>query len=135
MSENFILASDNVRTNAINHINSLDISKKKWAIEIKQHRSSRSNAQNRLYWSWVKLIAKEAGYSKDEMHEIFKATFLGVYNLTFAGRSVPVAKSTSKLDVNQFTEYLKKIEEASEFFNVILPRPDDYRYAMYGEKK
>ena len=37
-------------------------------------KSSRSDAQNRLYFYWVGILSQEVGYSKDEMHLVLSNT-------------------------------------------------------------
>jgi hypothetical protein len=45
-------------------------------VSIEEGKPKRSHAQNRLYWTWVGIIASELGYTKDEMHIILGDRFL-----------------------------------------------------------
>ena len=45
-------------------------------IEIREAENVRTNQQNKLWWSWMNIIADELGYSKQEIHDILKYKFL-----------------------------------------------------------
>jgi hypothetical protein len=54
------------------------------------------------------LCADYTGHTVDEMHEYFKLEFLSeVRNIM--GKDVRVVKSTTKLSVQEFNEYVEKI--------------------------
>ena len=40
----------------------------KIVIEVREAKDIRTNAQNRLWWKWVELIADETGNEKQEIH-------------------------------------------------------------------
>ena len=45
-------------------------------IEIREAENVRTNQQNKLWWSWMSIIADELGYGKQEIHDICKYRFL-----------------------------------------------------------
>ncbi len=47
----------------------------KWEVVIREHKSSRSLAQNRLYWKWNSELSSETGISKQAAHLQFKWRF------------------------------------------------------------
>ena len=129
MSQFFILLDDMRRDNALAYIRALNLGKK-YSVEVKEYRKNRSNSQNRLYWSWVNLIAKDTGYEPDELHETFKQRFLGTEERVVFGKPVKIAKSTAKINTQEFTAYLDRIEQTALAMGMRLPHPDDYSYAM-----
>lgn len=108
---------------------------KPWSVEIKQYRKNRSGAQNRTYWAWLRVLGDEIGHSDDEMHELFRGRFLGYEEKTIMGQVVRITKSSRKLTVQDFASYLVQIEMVADSMNIRLPRPDDYAYAIRGDKQ
>lgn len=133
MAQFFILIDEQRRQNAVNFLQRLSL-KRTYSVEIKEYRKNRSNSQNRLYWSWLKIIADMYGYEDDELHETFKAKFLGTEERLVFGERVMVPKSTAKLTTQEFTLYLDKIEMLARELDISLPHPDDYHYAMGYEQ-
>ena len=130
----FVLKNDDVKKRAMNYIGSLGTHKPQ-LVEVKEYKSNRSTAQNRLYWSWVKVFSDYMGEDKDDLHEKFKASFLGVKEVTdFNGNTYVVPKSTANLGVRKFAEYLNKIELTAAKLELVLPIPEDYRFAMTGDR-
>jgi uncharacterized membrane-anchored protein YitT (DUF2179 family) len=84
-------------------------------IEIKDDKESRSVKQNRLYWEWVSVIGGELGYTKDETHVMLR--------------------STTKLKVKEFKDYLEQIDILMSEYGIILPRPEDLYYESMGIKR
>ena len=119
---------------------------KPWEVSIDEYAPSRSKSQNRLYWMWLGILAKFMGEkSKDDLHETFAFKFLDKVEKevkyrdeTGAIQTVNIcrAKSTTELTTKEFTTYLEEVELAiiTAFPDFRLPYPDDYRYAMGGEK-
>jgi len=105
-------------------------------VSIEKGKHKRSNAQNRLYWSWVSIIAEEIGYSKTQMHLILADRFLDKIEFdTKKGKKISQIPSTRDLNVMQFVDYLYEIEdmfEGSGEWNIRLPRGEDYQLAIYG---
>lgn len=129
MSHFLILRNEQVRANAIALISGLNPNRT-YSVEIKEYRKNRSMAQNRLYWMWVNMLAKDIGYEPEELHETFKARFLGVEERMIFGAPAFIPRSTAKLNANEFTTYLEMIEQFSLAMNIRLPHPEEYHYAM-----
>lgn len=140
----FLLIDEQRRQNCIAEISRLDLSRVK-SVEIKNYRKNRSTSQNRTYWMWLNTMSDVLGYSSDDLHEVFKQKFLGLEEYVVnvrregkAGKAVVLReimcrpKSTVKLSVGEFSEYLNKVEELAKEMNITLPYPDDFRYAMTG---
>lgn len=96
-------------------------------ITIEKKKSTRSAEQNSLYFLYVEILAKELGYTKDEMHEIIKFKFNRKHKVNEkTGEVLEYIGSTTSLSVSEFTEYLDSLRIwASEMFNVYLPLPDE----------
>ena len=95
----------------------------------------RSEAQNALYWMWVNIIAKEIGYTKDELHEIFKAEWMDEFKdpelIEYNGKKIQRRYSTKDLGVGDFTGWLNKVEQVATTMNIKLLYPEDkYGLAM-----
>ena len=75
--------------------------------------SSRTHFQNNYYWKIAcKMFGDELGYTKEEMHEVLKDKF----NI----------ESTSKLDMDEFRDYLDRILRwAAVDFSITLPEPEE----------
>ncbi len=54
-------------------------------VTIVLHKEKRSISQNALYHMWVGIIADETGHSHDDLHEAFKAMFLGRKTVKLGG--------------------------------------------------
>ena len=99
-------------------------------------KSKRSDAQNRLYFAWVDILAKEIGYSKQEMHLVLADKFLKKIEFkTKSGKDISQIPSTRELNVDEFIDYICEIEMLSGEHNIKLPRTDDYKIAMQYENK
>lgn len=114
---------------------------------------TRSQAQNRLYWQWVHILASNKGWADDEMHLYLKRKFLALILARDNGEmletieSLKVAKNglppshyerlarnvadgirSSTVNTKQFAEYLNNIEQWAYLQGVSLPVPDDLRW-------
>jgi hypothetical protein len=125
----FILTSPERKEAALRYINMLN-GAKPFSIEIKEYRKNRSKSQNRLYWSWIHILAVHTGYDDEELHEEFKVRLLGVEEKTVYGQKLIQPISTATLNTKQFTDYLTRIELVAIEMGVQLPHPDDYHYAI-----
>ena len=102
-------------------------------ITLKPWKSTRSNAQNALYWGcWLPLIAKTFGYTPEELHEILKAEwgkeFREPQYIKYNGKTIEKPFSTADLKVDEFTGWLNKLEQLATNQNITLPYPED----LYG---
>ena len=104
-------------------------------IEIRDDKDSRSVKQNRLYWEWVSVIGGELGYTKDETHAILRDKFLGYTETTTKLSVIKELRSTTKLKVGEFKDYLEQIDIFVSEYGIMLPRPEDLYYESMGIKR
>jgi hypothetical protein len=131
MSNFFILRDEPRRESCINYLRAMNLNGRLLEVNIKPYKKSRSNAQNRLLWSWYNELEDVTGYKADDLHELLKVRFLGTEEKEIWGEKLTVAKSTTKLTTTEFTEYLEKVEMLANELNITLPKPADlYNEAM-----
>lgn len=124
-------------------------------VEIKPECPNRSKAQNRLYWKWLHEIHRKTGNDEDQLHYEFKKKFLiGILKrdddeyaaMCLAIKALKQSESeqyeaiangviretsTTRMNTDQFTNYLQLIEAfALREFGIVLPIPDDLKYAL-----
>ena len=153
----FRLVSDEVRDNCVKALFMAQQSSEEVLEVIVQPESrKRSLAQNRLYHMWVSYFSQQTGASIDEVYTDFKRRFLlriyytadsqfaemcdsikQIKDMDLAqydsiSKQVINLTSTTKASVEQMTEYLKQIERFAYTQNVMLPIPDDLKYALEG---
>jgi len=106
-------------------------------IEIMEDKDSRSTKQNKLYWEWIgTVISPELGYTKDEVHMLLRDKFLGYNEVTTKkGETIRELKSTTKLKVGEFKDYLEAIDMFVAEYGIILPRPEDLYLESMGIKR
>lgn len=78
--------------------------------------SSRTHWQNKYYWGVViRTVMQDetyGGWTKDEIHSDFKQRFN--------------VQSTTKLSVEDFTEYLERITRwCAEYHQIMIPEPNE----------
>lgn len=73
----------------------------------------RTLPQNRYYWMYLGVIAKETGNEPEDLHTFFRQAFLPRRFIKIKGKrnthEVQDYKSTTKLNKLEFGEYLDKI--------------------------
>ena len=127
---NVILRNNSNRNNAIKFLMDLDISEP-YEVSVRLFKDSRSKAQNRLYWKWIPDLADHCGYTHNRMHKELKIKFIGTTSEEIAGVLITEPKSSKKLKVKEFTNYLREVEEFADEYGVRLPHPEDlYNHAM-----
>jgi len=89
-------------------IGELDLSQA-WEVEVKPFAFNRSVQQNRKYWKIIQELGSYLGYAEGEMHELMKYKFLS-YKQDMLGNEMVVIKSSSKLSIKEFVDYLSKVE-------------------------
>jgi hypothetical protein len=91
------------------------------AVTIAEHRSKRSNEQNRLYWATLNDIAAHAWvdgkqHSAEVWHEYFRRKFIGMEDLPGGGTC---GISTTTLTVPEMAGYITRIQVyAAENFGI-----------------
>ena len=90
-------------------------------IEVREAENVRTNNQNRLWWSWMNIIADELGYSKQEIHDILKYKFL-LKEEIIDGEIHQSLKSTTTLTKKEFQKLTHDVFFwANDTFNINLP--------------
>jgi hypothetical protein len=96
--------------NLIQKINELDFSKR-WKIVFYEQTEKRSNEQNERLWGYLyPNIGRHFGYNSSDIHNICKYKFLKT-EVVVENEVIPVLKSTTKLNVKEFTEYMENVEQ------------------------
>ena len=90
-----------------------------YELEINRKRNDRSTRQNRLLWQWLTECEKKsnAGYTKDEWHDIFCQFFLPPIkkrNPLDRRKWIYEIRGTSKLSTSEFNDFLEKVRLAGE---------------------
>ena len=93
------------------------------SLYVSSRRPKRSEAQNRLYWAYLKYIEEETGNTTDDLHSLFKGKFLSEGIFEVMGEKVRRVKSSTALSKGDFIEYLMKIEALT---NIPVPATADY---------
>ena len=83
--------------------------------EVVKWHPRRSIQSNRYYWAVlnevIRQTAEYTGHTKDELHEAFKDMFLkSNFVNVLTGESGERAKSTTKLNSAEFSEYVEKVK-------------------------
>ena len=126
----FILRNESILNNAIDYLYTLELDEDSPVdLIIKHHNKKRTEDQNALYWSWLRIIGKETGDSTKGLHAFYGDEFLPKVEVRVFGKKVLEIKSTTELGVKGFTEYLKRVEaHASSFLGINLPHPGDLEW-------
>lgn len=83
---------------------------------------SRSTSQNSLYWKYLDWLLndggmKDLGYiDTEELHEAFKGRFLAKREEAKGGFKIISLRSTTDLTVDEFMEYMDKIDDMANSF-------------------
>ena len=105
-------------------VSKLDM-KTPWMFKLVKFRKKRTLSQNALYHLWKAVIAKELGYTPNEMHEALRGEYLGFKNLDVFDKELTVINSTNDLNTKQFKEFLDCIHRDFSAQGIILPMPGD----------
>lgn len=108
-------------------------------VEIHEHKSTRSDAQNRTIWWAYENILKlggntMAGWLPEELHEFFLGKHFGVNTKVVFSKVIesPVRRS-SRLSKFEFMQYMDFIYAFMASQGVVLPQPDP-EMSMYREE-
>ena len=129
----FKLRRGNNKEKAVKAIRELD-DNESYDVRITKKRWKRSISQNNLYWLWVTCIEHETGNDRNDLHEFFKARFLGFEEIKVLQYTVTRVISTTSKDTKRFKEYLDKIQLfASIELGIELPDPNDKYWSDFYE--
>jgi len=98
---------------------------KKIGLKVEPRIPKRSERQNAYYWLYLGVIARETGYTPNELHNLFKGKFLNSGITEIFGEKVRKTKSTTALNKSEFVEYITQIEDFTE-----IPSPDTTPYQL-----
>ncbi len=80
-------------------------------LEVSEKKNTRSQQQHKYLWLYYGVIARETGYTPDEVHEWAKGVCLPTEIKELFGSKVRIKKSTTELTKGQMVEYIMNIEE------------------------
>lgn len=100
---------------------------KRYKVQIKEDRSTRSSNQNRYMWGCVyKMISEHTGYELEEVHQLMGKLFL-----RYTKGLETFVKSTTRLNTKEMEEYLEKVRRFAAMelqLSIPLPNESDYPY-------
>ena len=117
----------------------------KLSLTIKKFEKNHSAEQKRLYFKWVDIIARDIGYTKDEMHNEYKKMFLvDIYaadpeghphyeeylaRIRATGDSILIngiarEASITNATVKNMSDYLNEIKNHANGLGIMLPLPE-----------
>ena len=140
----FILRNKTITDNLIEQLNKIAYGDGRfiYQVDIKEYKAKRSLQQNKLYRLWLNIIVKHVFeqkgqfFSDDDMHDWFREKLLETKIIEFRGEIVKARKSTTKLTVAGFTEYLELIDiYCADNLGLVLPHPDDLYWSSMGLKQ
>ena len=106
----FIIKDNNDKKLLITHLKSLGDN---YVVEVKQNKNTRSMNQNKYYWKCiVQELAKELGYTVDEMHDALKNKFSSEWSqIEYKDKLIPLhsVKSTTVMNTAEFEQYCESI--------------------------
>lgn len=108
----YVINNSAGRDNACAAITELDPAKT-WTVTIEPYRKRRTLSQLRTMWMWVDEVAEEiapvTGYTKEELHEVFKHNFLPATILQVEGLEPTERRTTTNLDTAAMSAYMEEI--------------------------
>ena len=97
----------------------------KYTITIKRANEKRSIPQNDLMWMWLTCIERETGTPKDDVYMYYCKKFL-MKTIQVGNKMERIYNTSSKLNMEQMTEFLNKIQvDAATELCITLPKPED----------
>jgi hypothetical protein len=103
-----------------------------WCIEVLEWKRPRTDQQNRFLWGVAYPAILEgggetlAGWTRDDIHEYFLGECFGWETLEGFGRKrMRPIKRSSKLNKQEFSEYLMFLEIRCEYMGIRIPEPVD----------
>jgi len=99
---------------------------KRVAVTVAEHKDTRSQAQNRFWWSQpVRLCAEHCGYTDSQMHYALLGECFG-YQPGPKGTPVPVKPSSRDLSIDEFAHLITWVLDwAPSEIGVFIPHPGE----------
>lgn len=106
----------------------------KYTLTIKRANEKRSVNQNALMWMWFNCIENETGTPKQDVHDYYCKKFL-CRVVSFGEKMEKVVGETSRLNMQQMTDFLNKIQaDAAAEFGIQLPIPEDRYFEEFYQQ-
>ena len=103
----------------------------KYTITIKRANEKRSIPQNDLMWMWLTCIERETGTPKEDVYMYYCKKFL-MKTIQVGNRMERIYNTSSKLNMEQMTEFLNKIQvDAATELGITLPKPEDRFFEQF----
>ena len=124
----FLINNNGDKRQLIEHLKSLGDN---YVVTVKKKKNTRSMNQNKYYWSAiVQPLAREIGYTIDEMHDTLKIKFSSKWSqVEYKDKLIPLhsTKSTTVMNTKEFEEYMEQIRIwAMIDLNINLKTPNQY---------
>lgn len=103
----------------------------KYTITIKRTNEKRSIPQNDLMWMWLTCIERETGTPKEDVYMYYCKKFL-MKTIQIGDKLEHIYNTSSKLNMEQMTEFLNKIQvDAATELGITLPKPEDRFFEQF----
>lgn len=133
----FIMRNEHIKRRVVYTINGVQVDPENlYEVIIRPYKRNRSAAQNRLLHMWLGIIAKDTGYSVNDLrYELSKALLEPrTYTDKITGEIKRRVPSTTELKVDEFSRFLDDIDRfANQEMSIRLPRPDDMWLEAVGQ--
>jgi hypothetical protein len=97
---------------------------KGYSVEVKHVKKNRSKWQNAWFHAVVAQVSDFTGYEKEEAKEILKRKG----GLAYKKKGHVFLRSTAKLDVKEFGEFMDKIiRVCAQELDLVIPDPEHYK--------
>jgi hypothetical protein len=80
-------------------------------LSLRPYKPTRSQEQNKRYFKLLELISQKTGHDRDELHDLFKNRFLGTVEIELNGEKHTVLRSSRKLKVAEFNDFMTRAEQ------------------------
>lgn len=110
------------------------LSNGEYVMTIKRMSKKRSIPQNDLMWMWFECISRETGTGKDDVYMYYCKKFLCKV-ITIGEKQEKIYNTSSKLNTEQMTEFLNKIQaDAAQELGIRLPQPEDRFFEAFYQQ-
>jgi hypothetical protein len=120
--------SSEAKAEALAVISAIDLTARPiQSVSITAFKKDRSSQQNRYYWGTVlKIISDYTGYSQNDLHDLFKSTFLPSKMIVIGGKNKSITTSTAELTTVEFEQYISDVMQyAIESLSLYIPSPNE----------
>lgn len=102
-----------------------------YTVTIAKQLKRRTLPQNALMWMWFACISQETGQPLDDVHDTYCALFLSRPAINAHGEEVRVYRGTSKLNTDEMTDFMNRVQLDAAEMGIRLPRPEDEYYQEF----